>query len=236
MALSTEHKATPYVVIDFETGGLDLKTNALTEIACIAIKGDTLEEIDRYEALIAPYGYKYDQRAFEVTGLSLEKLQEEGKPIKDVMDDFIAFLQKANVHKSKTGYKPMIVAHNPLFEVNCLQHLFHVTGKTALMPNLLHGSFDFHGNYQPYYQDTITLAKLIWAANKRMKNYKLGDVCGMMGLEIVDAHRAMNDVKPTLEFLSNSIQLLRGGNGISASSDTGIKNSREGFHFQIPKA
>lgn len=213
---STVHKVTPYIICDFETGGLEMSKCGLTEIAMIAVKGDTLEKIAEYETLIAPHKVfqkdvqwvdaVYTEGATNTTGLTQQKLRAEGKDIDEVSKEVQEFLTLANVHKSKTGYKPVMIAHNAQFEVKCWQNL--AAGRFDLS-KYFHGQEDFYGNFAPHYIDTLDLAKMLWAANERQTSYKLGDVLERAGIPIYDAHRAMNDVKPSSEFFEWVVKLLR---------------------------
>lgn len=226
------HKASPFVVMDFETGGIDKKKSAISEIAAYAFEGDSLREIDRYETLVKPYGKDYDPKAEAVTGLTKEKLEEEGKDFKIVCQEFGAFLQKANVHNSTTGYKPIIVAHNAGFELGFLQHMQKEGG--LAIDKLLHGQTDYHGNFVPSILDTMHLAKMLWAANVRQTKYTLEATMERAGIPLIDAHRAMNDVLPSTDFLKMVIRMLRGGGGVAKEDSEDTTSSfRKEFHFKI---
>lgn len=239
----TKHKATPYIVIDFETGGLEMDKCALTEIAMVAFEGDSLEKIGEYETLIAPHQIyrggnwhdaEYHEGAAKVTGLTKERCALEGKDIDEVVKEVQEFWINANVHKSKTGYKPVIVAHNAQFEDKCMQNL--ASGRFDLS-KFFHGQTDFYGNFHLHYIDTLDLAKLLWAANSRQTAYKLGDVLDRAGIPIYDAHRAMNDVRPSTEFVQWIIKLLRAAelSGVlnqSKQEGEGVNSGRT-FKFQF---
>lgn len=235
MAIKQEHKVSPYVILDFETGGLDKKKSAISEIAMYAITGDTLSEIGRYESLIKPYGKEYHPKALEVTGLTLEKLEEEGKDFGVVCEEITAFLQKANVHKSTTGHKPIIVAHNAMFEFGFLQHL-EAEGKVPLS-KLLHGQEDYYGHFAPATIDTMFLAKFLWAANVRQTKYTLEAVMERAGIPLIDAHRAMNDVLPSTDFFKWIIKMMRAAeSGNVLEGGNTIKDNlsfRKNFHFEL---
>lgn len=214
-AKATVHKVTPYIIIDFETGGLEMDKCGLTEIGMISIKGDTLEKINEYETLIAPHqimrngvwvNAEYHEGAQKVTGLYRDKLISEGKDMDQVAEEVQAFFIEANIYKSRTGYKPVIIAHNAQFEVKCLQNM--AAGRFDLS-KYLHGSEDFFGNFAPHYIDTLDLAKLIWAPNTRQTAYKLADVMDRAGIPLYDGHRAMNDVRPSTQFFEYVLRLLR---------------------------
>lgn len=230
-----EHKVSPYVVLDFETGGLDKKKSAITEIAMYAITGDTLGEIGRYETLIQPYGKEYHPKALEVTGLTLEKLEAEGKPFHIVCEEVTEFLKKANVYNSTTGYKPIIVAHNAMFEFGFIQHL-EVEGGIP-MSKLLHGQEDYYGHFAPATIDTMFLAKFLWAANVRQTKYTLDAVMERAGIPLIDAHRAMNDVLPSTDFFKWVIKMMRAAeSGGVLEGGAAVKDDlsfRKGFHFEM---
>lgn len=248
--IKSAHKFTSYCIVDFETGGLEMDKCGLTEIAIQSIKGDTLEKINEYESLIAPHqilnsrgewmNARYDEGAFKVTGLSVEKLKAEGKDIDEVAKEVEQCLIEANTFKSKTGWKPVLVAQNAQFEVKCFQQLAH--GRFDLS-KYFHGQEDFFGNFAPHYIDTIDLAKMLWAQNTRMTAYKLGDILDRAGIPIFDAHRAMNDVRPSTQFIEWVIRMLRVADksgllstiGKTETNEEGeqINNNDRTFKFQF---
>ena len=228
-----EHKASPFIVLDFETSDLDKKKSQITEIAMFSFRGDDLTEIGRYEALIQPYGNKvFSPKAEAVTGLTKEFLQNNGKPFTEVCEEVIAFMKEANVHNSTTGHKPVIVAHNALYESGFLQHMQNEGG--VPIDKLLHGQDDYYGNFVPATIDTMFLAKMLWAANVRQTKYTLDATMERAGIEITDAHRAMNDVMPSTEFFKWIIKMLRGaesgggGSMVQAGKELSFRN-----HFQF---
>lgn len=229
MAKIAEHKANPWIITDFETGGVELHKDAITEIAMQAIRGDTLEEIGRYESLIKPYDANYDEKAFEKTGLSLAKLEKEGKPFATVVKEVTEFLKSANVHNNTTQYKPVLVAHNAPFEVQCFQHLFQ--GAEKELEKLLQGSWDFHKHFIPAYLDTMQIGRMLLAANIRVKSFSLETICEQVGVPVADGHRAMNDVLPTGEFLKHAIKALRAAEAGSAVGVDKELSFRNNFYF-----
>lgn len=239
MAVESKHKFSSFIITDFETGGKDPSEVAITEIAMIGIRSDTLEEIGRYQALIAPYpqiicaktkkSYRYEEEAAKITGIDSNLLETEGKDIKVVSKEMIEFYNLCNIHKSKTGWKPIIVAHNAMYELRCLQHMYVVTDMQKQYAAALHGDFDFFGNFLPHYIDTIDVAKELWAHNQRMTSFALGPVAERAGIEQADAHRAMNDVIPTTQFLTDTIKAMRSSGG--AINSEGGKSYRDNFKF-----
>ena len=56
MAPQTEQKIYVGIGLDFETGGLDCRECACTQIALQVVRFDTWQVFDRYQSYIAPYG------------------------------------------------------------------------------------------------------------------------------------------------------------------------------------
>ncbi len=189
-------KINSFVIIDFETGGLDCTKNPVMEFAGLAIHGTTLEKIVAYDNLVKPYDPKlyYDPNALRANGLTVDKCIKEGVSLTELVDDICDLCMEANVYKSKTA-KPILIAHNGDFDKNFFIEIFRRTKKD--MSQYLAGTFDPFGNFQPKMIDSIDWAKSCWAPiTDTQSNFKLGTCCSKAGVEVVDAHRAMNDVIP----------------------------------------
>lgn len=222
-------KNNPYAVLDFETGGFDYKKQAVTEIAMKILDGETLQEIGRYEAYVKPYGYEYEQEALDFTGITLEKLEKEGKELAIVVKELCQFIDECREKdgtKSSHNKKPILVGQNIQFDKGFLHQIFHET-KTDLK-KYLSGDVDFYGHFHPESIDSIHLAKLTFANDDTVSSYKLTLICIKLGLDIIDAHKAMNDVDATSNVLSHLTSRLRSG---EVGSNTEKIRLRNHFHF-----
>lgn len=233
MAKTNEHKSAPWIITDFETSGRDAQKNGLTEIAMKAIRGDTLEEIGRYESLIQPYGYEVEEDATRITGLTATKLEKEGKPLDVVGAEVIKFLEDANIFNNTTMHKPILCAHNAPFECKWFQHLFTKIKKIDKLDKLLQCNEDFYGNVIPTFIDTMQLSRMLYAANIRVKTCSLEVTCEQSGIALADGHRAMHDVVPTDEFLKLCIKYLRGAEAGTATSVDKELAFRSDFTFEF---
>lgn len=232
--VTNEHKSAPWIIMDVETSGREPKKHGLTEIAMMAIRGDTLEEIGRYESLIKPYSYEVEEEATKITGLNEAKLEKEGKDIEIVGAEVIKFLEDANIFNNTGQHKPILVAHNATFEGKWLQHLFDKIKKKDKIDKLLQCNEDYYGNMQPVYVDTMQLARMLFAANIRVKSMSLEVTCESLGVALADGHRAMHDVIPTSEVLKQSIKMLRSAQTGVANTDVDAQLSfRSGFQFEF---
>ena len=225
------HKINPYIILDFETGGLKGSKNPITEIGAICITGDTLMEVGRYESYVQPYlGYEYDPKALQFTGTTLEKLSQQGKPLEVVVKEFAALVKEWHNKTSGTHTKkPIIVGHNlGKFDKNFLQQIF-VETKIDLRP-LFEGEDNFYGKYEPMYIDTILLSKLAFGGDETMTSYNLTACVNKVGQSLADAHKAINDVIATKEMLIEYVNRLR--SNVSSGTSEKIR-FRNNFRFQI---
>ena len=214
-----------FIVFDFETGGLSSTKSAVTEIALIAVDGKTGEKIVEYSSLIAPYNpnLEYNPKALEVTGITMEMLEEEGKEIEVVAQEVVDCFKKANNRGEKSaGLRPLLVGHNVQFDLGFLHHLIEHGFKQShentqkTLEQVLHGTRDYYGNFQPTYLDTWALCKAWFQEEQELVNYKLSTVVEKLGIDINNAHRAMNDVVSTTEVLRVWLMSMR--NGMSSNS------------------
>ncbi len=220
------HKTLPITLLDFETGGFDAKTNAVTEVAAITFDSETFEEIARYEAILKPYNddLLYDPQALQVTGITMEMINN-GVDFKTFSKEFIAFLKKSNVH-SHPKYRPVLAGHNIAFDVPFLQQLLYFIGKKV--DEFFNSHSDYFGNPYPKTLDTLPLAMIKWPD---MMKHTLGECIQKSGFELVHAHRAMNDVKSNVELLKTFIQSLRNNSVGSVLSVEEERPFRELFKF-----
>lgn len=240
MGYGKPQRPNSFIILDFETGGLDSNKNPATEIALLSIKGDiSLDEIGRYQELIDVYDKTliYDEKATKVTGITKELLEDEGKDINEVVDGVVDLMKLSNLDnpRNSPGLRPVLVGHNVGFDINYLHHVFEKRfGKSGQkeMESLLHGRVDHFGNFQPSYIDTWSLSKMWFGADNELSNFRLGTVVEKAGVELSDAHRAMNDVVATTDLLRAVIRNLRGGSTNGEISGS-VRNKREGFLFPI---
>lgn len=222
-----------FIIFDFETGGVDSKKNPVTEIAIISIDGSNLKKINEYQKLIAPYddSLYYDPKAAQVSNISYDMVVEEGERIDIVAQEVLQIFAEANTRQEKSpGLRPILVGHNVQFDIDFLHHLFYYgLGRDyqKQMESVLHGRKDYHGNFQPSYLDTWSLTKSWLQEEKELMNYKLGTVVERLGVDINNAHRAMNDVVSTTEVLRVYLNNIRSG------ANSNNRSQREGFYFPI---
>lgn len=231
-----------YIVLDFETGGLNNRNNPITEIAFITLDGVTLQEMDRYEALIHPYSdeLEYDQKALDVTNITMDMLYEKGKDIQEVFQEVVNLFERANTSGGKRPQvKPILVGHNIIFDEGFMHHFFYYGQDCSkkyqdVMAKLFKGQFiesmtSEEKMFFINYLDTLDITKAWMQSENPLNSYALGAISSELHIDLNDAHRAMNDIITTAEALRINLGRLRSGQG-GGSDNVSI---REGFKFNM---
>lgn len=243
MAKPIEKRVTsPIIVADFETGGTDPSINPITEFAAVAIDGETFLEIARCSVMFKPNFHPeltvYDEKALEVTHISMEMLETEGVPFLEAFNQIIDFFKKANINGSgiasknratlakggkktqSTKNQAVLSGHNILFDHGFFQQLFFVAselGSAETYDDYFAGQYDLYGHFIPEMIDTFPLAKTYFS-DKQTLNHKLGTFAAEFEVELMGAHRAINDVLGSTDIyriLANKIR-SKGGSETSA--------------------
>lgn len=184
----------PFIIFDFETGGFDPKINAIVEFAAIAIDGFTFREITRYEAIVKPYGeYKNEQGAIDVHGITDAIRIGKGVEFKVFVKELTAFFSDVAKTTSGPANKPILVAHNAEFDRDFMLQIQHVSGKD--FSRVLAGRNTFNGQFIPKVIDSIDLSKQYWREDVEEFSHNLTSCCTRLGIEIINAHSAMQDVE-----------------------------------------
>ena len=172
-----------FIVLDLETTGAS-PTNgcAITEIGAIAVRGG--EILEEFSTFVNPQ-VALPEYIINLTGITDEMLV--GAPLIDqAFPDFIEFI---NRHKDVH-----LVAHNAPFDIGFLK---------AAAAALSHE--------WPKYEviDTVKLARRV-IDRSEILNYKLGTLSQFFDTKALPNHRALDDVKTTVEVLHRLIERLAG--------------------------
>lgn len=230
-------KINSYVLIDFETGGLDKKNRLhsqnypITEVAALAIDGVNLDEIVRYDNLVKPYDNKliYDPEAARATGITRAMCERDGVGLREVVNDLCKVFDEANLYRSKTA-RPLLVAHNWNFDRQFLQDIFRRA--QVDLSKYVSGEVDHYGNFIPDGIDTIMLCKMLQAqVTDKDTKFKLQDCCYRAGVDFVDGHRAMNDVVPMTDLFRYLATRLRSGSSQVVVDQGRISVHRQSFEW-----
>lgn len=194
--MSAEKKIN-YIVYDIETGGFDADKNALCEIAMIALDGETLEELGRYETMVRPYaGLTYEPSAMQVNGISMDEIYA-GKDSKIVAKEIIDFIKAQGGGMNK---KPILCGHNIMKFDNPFLATFLKQHKK-----------DLYKVISPQIIDSMWWSRMRTPVdNDEFGKHNLKDACAREGVELVDAHRAMADTASNMGIVVAYLKSLRG--------------------------
>lgn len=246
-------------VIDFETGGLNCQTSAITQIALHAIRIDTFEKLGSYVRYVYPYDRKeikgtptkrkvlkskfeavdkipmeYDEKALTYSAIKMETLYSEGEPIEVVAQGALKFIKGSLPEKVSKNKKPILVGQNIDFDKGFFQQLIEYGGVSKEMKKILRGKEDFYGNWQPETLDTIHLGQLALSHDPNVNSYKLEIMCETLGIELDDAHDADADVTATTNVLGTLTQRMRSVGGVIATNTLQMnKTEKTREHFKI---
>lgn len=205
-----------YFIFDLETGGLITKDKEIgippiTEIAVCAVNGTTLEDISEFSCLIKPYVNldRYTPAALNVSNITIDMLNKEGKDSSTVLKELISFFKKYSGKK-----KSIFIAHN---------------GDAFDIP-IIDKFFQDHGEDLSKYVEVKTSIDTMWWArfqNPTMDKFNLGICLETMGIDIQQAHRALNDTRATKEMFVKFMKNLR---GLSSGSEK-VEKKRVKFQF-----
>ena len=250
-AVKVEPKIFTAIVLDFETGGLDPKDCAITQIAMQAVRIDTWELLGEYQAYVYPYNFKecgnkrvlktknqltvefpmkYEDKALEYTNITMDMLRAKGVLLDKVAADVLDFI-KVNTLSKGAQCKPILIGQNITFDIGFLQQLMVYSGLEKEFAKVMGGVIDFYGHFQPFYIDTLNLGRMAFAGDKEVTSYKLELLVERFGVELVDAHDAMADVLATLNVAAVCAKRLSLGS--SGDDDMVVKKDKTRLHFKI---
>jgi DNA polymerase III alpha subunit (gram-positive type) len=171
-------------ILDFETNGLNPWHDDVIEIA-IKVYGEDIS----YDSLVIPQNKKgISDKITEITGITNQKVKEEGKKHRVAYQEFIDFIK----YNSSQGEPFYLIAHNGQgFDFLFFKKILSEMNET--MDNVR-------------YIDSIFYSKSI---HPKMYSHSMKTLCKIYNIENVNAHRAMSDVN-ALEELCN-IMIDKGG-------------------------
>lgn len=181
-----------YVVFDLETGGLSNEKNGILEIAACAFDNE-LNDLEEFDSGIM---HNYDDReinegALGANGITRDQIKNGIDP-KGVADEFFRYLGKLKKGNSKV----VLVGQNcDKFDIPFLMNFMEYFKKDLIQ--IVNTDF--------------TIDTMRWAHVKypESTNYKLGTLCELNGVELTNAHRAINDTRATKELVKTFIRSLR---------------------------
>lgn len=154
-----------YAVIDVETTGLRADQHEIIELAAIQVVDH--QEVNRFSALICPQ-QPVPEEISRLTGIDERLLQTEGRPLQEVLQEFLTFVADRRV-----------VCHHAAFDYAFLK----AACRKCHLPE-----------FKNAYADTLQLAR---RKLEDVSDYSLGTLAAYFGVNVQRAHRALEDCRTT---------------------------------------
>ncbi len=185
------------IILDVETGGLDHFINPICQVS-FSIVDENFEQKAAYSAFIQPYRIfgkdpVYEPKALQYNKITMKQLYD-GLVTKDVVKVMIELFDRYKGKKKSD--KPMFVGHNFSFDKGFVETLFRTQNQ------------DIWKYVNANCFDTMTMSWLKWPD---LPSYTLTNCCDKVGINLVDAHDAENDVAATTQLFKELTLSLRGG-------------------------
>lgn len=162
----SENKSENYVVVDVETTGINSEKDQIIEIAAIKMEGN--EMIVFQELVKIEKGLQ--REISELTGITDEMLDNDGKDIDVILEEFLDFVENA-----------ILVGYNVKFDISFLNAELKKSGNKVLT------------------NKTICLLQEAKRKQKLLRDYKLSTVLKKYDISTESLHRAYEDAKAEYE-------------------------------------
>lgn len=169
-----------YIALDVETTGLSSERHKIIEIGAIKVNENQIEA--SFHMFVKPKK-KIPQDIANLTGLSDEILQREGKELSDILPELLLFV----------GDLP-IVSHNVDFDYGFLRVACENCGLPLFSNHCI---------------DTLALARRLV---ENVQNYKLETLLNYFGIEVGLKHRSMEDCYYTKQLYEKLIEIRQSRN------------------------
>lgn len=166
------------LVLDLETTGLHAASDHIIEIGALIVEENKVME--RFHALIC-IDRPLPQAVAALTGITDELLAKEGRPLAQVMPDFLAF----------AGSLP-VIAHNASFDYSFLRAACQALGLPAFSNPVT---------------DTFALARRLV---DEVDNYQLATLAAHLDIQTEKNHRSIPDCYTTLALYDKLMEIRRG--------------------------
>jgi|HigsolmetaGSP11D_1036233.scaffolds.fasta_scaffold03521_4 CRISPR-associated protein Cas2 len=170
------HALDRYIILDVETTGLSPDQHDIIEIGAVKVSNQQVEST--FQALVKIEG-KIPQQVVQLTGISDDLLQSEGRPIHEALQEFLVYIDDWP-----------IVAHNGDFDYSFIRAACIKLGFPPINNKRI---------------DTMSLARRYLV---EVPNYKLETLVEYLNIPVTGLHRSLNDCFATMQLYQqlNKIQ------------------------------
>ena len=179
-------KDVTFIVLDLETTGASPAQGcAITEIGAVAVRGG--EILAEFSTFVNP-DVPLPEYITNLTGITDEMLRDAP----GIAEAYANFMQFISAHTE--DFAPYFVAHNAPFDIGFLK----AAARSLSEPWPRHEVID-----------TVRFARLV-VERSEILNYKLGTLAEFFQTQALPTHRALDDVKTTVEVLHRLIERAAG--------------------------
>lgn len=208
------------ICFDLETGGLPSKDKRafldipLVETAMVVIDMEKLSIIEECSMIFQP-DYKedllpVDPQALATHGITRETQEAKGVSLKEIYKKWLELFKKYKNPRQMIT----LCGHNIVsFDVPFLKNFFEFMG-------------DDLDNHVRFYLDTMQLAHM---SALEQTDFKLSTCCSNLGIDLVNAHRALDDTKANALLMIEYVKKLRGEGSSISQNETPSSQFRESF-------
>lgn len=169
-----QHK--PYIVIDIETEGLDVETHSIIEVAALKVEN---KKISWFTSLVCT-GRKLTKEIEGLTGITSDDLKDQGKPLQQVMEQFLVFIGD-----------DIVVGYNLAFDISFINRYLKENKQKSLR------------------NQRVDLKKYVKREKMFLDDYALETVLEAYGIDAKVPHRAFEDAK-LIYMLSSKVKKFMG--------------------------
>ena len=174
---------TTFIVLDLETTGASPAQGcAITEIGAVAVRGGQI--LSEFSTFVNPK-VPLPEYITNLTGITDQMLQD-APLISEAYANFMKFIGEHDA--------PYFVAHNAPFDIGFLKAAARTLSKPWPKHEVL---------------DTVRFARLV-VERSEILNYKLGTLADFFQTQTLPTHRALDDVKTTVEVLHRLVERVAG--------------------------
>ena len=167
------------VCIDCETTGLSSKDDYIIQLSAVKFDPKTFETLGERDWYVKPiHKYTIADGAFMAHGLTKEFIEENGRPITEVADEFLEFIEGCDF----LGY------NSNGFDIKMIYKDFQLVGKELPMDRMF---------YDSYFMDVKMNPRTLSALYTRTT-----------GKTLEGAHNSLNDAKATIEIFQKQMEKL----------------------------
>ena len=181
--------------IDCETTGTNAFKNDVIQIAgYIFIDGKKKEE---FNFKCQPFLYEnIDEKALEITGLTVREIKYFEKP--EVVYEKVLKIFDKYIDKYNKKDKFILCGYNVDFDKDFLNSFFKKNGNNYF--------FSYVGSVKDPFKVLIYLKSI---GHYQGGSLKLSEICKYLGIEILNAHDAMEDIRATKYLIEKIDKLLK---------------------------